>query len=50
MHDSGTARTAVSLSGYILNNSKSSKTYFSDSASNFLIADFELGSLSCSRY
>ena len=49
-HVSGIARTAVSFSGDILHNSESNKTYFSDNVSNFLIADFELGSLFCNRY
>ena len=50
MHISGIARTVVSFSGDILNNSESNKTYFSDKVSNFLIADFELGSLFCDKY
>ena len=50
MHVSGTARTVVSFSGEILNNSKSNKKYLSDKASSFLIADFELGSLFCDKY
>ena len=44
------ARTAVSFSGHILNNKESNNTYFSDSASNFFIADLELGSLFCNKY
>ena len=43
-HVSGIARTAVSFSGYILNNRESNKIYFFDSVSNFLMANFELGS------
>ena len=35
MHVSGIARTAVSFSGDILNNSESNKTYLSDNVSNF---------------
>ena len=50
MHVLGIARIAVSFYGDILNNSGSNKTYFSDSASNFLNADFELGSLFCDRH
>ena len=46
---SGIARTAVPFSGDILSNSESNKTYFSDKVSNFLIADFELGSLFCDK-
>ena len=34
----------------ILNNNESNKTYFSANVSNFLIADFEDGSLFCNRY
>ena len=45
VHISGIARTAVSFSGYILNNKESNNTYFSDNASNFFIADLELGGL-----
>ena len=41
---SGTANTAVSLSGEILNNSESIITYLSDSVSIFLIAGLEDGS------
>ena len=44
MHVSGTARTAVSFSGEILNKSESSRMYFSASASILLIADLEEGS------
>ena len=50
VHISGIARTAVSFSGDILNNSESNRTYFSDKVSNFLIMDFELGSLICDKY
>ena len=50
VHVSGTAGTAVSFSDDILNNNKSNKTYFSANVSNFLIADFEDGSLFCDRY
>ena len=34
----------------ILNNNKSNKTYFSANVSDFLIADFEDGSLFCDKY
>ena len=47
---SGIARTAVSFSDDIQNNNESNKTYFSANVSNFLIADFEGGSLFCDRY
>ena len=50
MHDSGTAKTAVSLSEEILNNSESSRTYFSASASIYLIASLEDGNLFCDKY
>ena len=50
VHVSGIARNAVSFSDDILNNNESSKTYFSANVSNFLIADFEDGSLFCDRY
>ena len=49
-HISGNAKTTDSFSGDILNNNESSKTYFSANVSNFLIADFEDGSLFCNRY
>ena len=50
VHVSGIARTVVSFSDDILNNNESNKTYFSASASNFLIADFKVGSLFCDTY
>ena len=50
MHVSGIAKTAVPFSGDILNKSKSNRTYFSDNVSNFLMADFEPGSLFCDTY
>ena len=49
-HNSGTARTAVSLSEEILNNNESSTTYFSASASIFLITGLEDGNLFCDKY
>ena len=49
VHISGIARTAVSFSNDILDNNKSNKTYFSANVSNFLIANFEDGSLFCDR-
>ena len=50
MHVSGTARTVVSFSDDILNNNKSSKTYFSAKVSNFLIVTLEDGILFCHTY
>ena len=50
MHASGTARTAVSFSGLILNNNESSRIYFSASISTLLIAVLEEGSLFCDKY
>ena len=49
MHVSGTARTAVSFSGVILNNSQSSRIYFSASVSILLITNLEEGSLFCDK-
>ena len=49
-HVSGIARTVFSFSDDILNNNESNKTHFSAHVSNFLIADFEDGSLFCDRY
>ena len=48
-HDSGTTKTGVSLSE-IFNNSESSRTYFSASASIFLIAGLDYGNLFCDKY
>ena len=45
VHTSGTANTAVSFSGIILNNSESGKMYHSANVSTFLIAALEVGSL-----
>ena len=50
MHNSGTAKTTVSLSEEILNNSESSRTYFSARASIFLITSLEDGNLFCDKY
>ena len=50
MHVSGIIRTAVSFSGVLLNNRKSSSMYFSASPSIFLIAALEEGNLFCDRY
>ena len=47
---SGTARTAVSFSGLILNKSASSRMYLSANISTFLIAALEVGYLFCARY
>ena len=44
-HVSGTARTAVSFSGVILNNSESSRMHFSSSVLTLLIANLEEASL-----
>ena len=41
-HTSGTANTAVSLSGVILNNSESNKMYHSANVSTLLIAAWKL--------
>ena len=50
-HVSGTARTAASFSGVILNNREySSRMYLSASVSILLIAALEEGSLFCDRY
>ena len=49
-HVSCTARTEVSFPDDILKNNESNKTYFSTNVSNFLIADFEDGSLFCDSY
>ena len=49
-HTSGTASTAVSFSGVILNNSESHKMYHSANVSTFLIAASEVGSLFCTKY
>ena len=50
VHTSGTARTAVSFSGVILNNSESNKMYHSANVSTFLIVSLEVGSLFCAKY
>ena len=47
---SGTARTAVSFSGVILNNRESSRMYLSANVSTFLIAALEVGNLFCDKY
>ena len=44
-HVSGTARTADSFSGVILNNSESNRIYLSANVSAFLIAALEVGNL-----
>ena len=49
-HASGTARSAVSFSKVILNNSESSRKYYSASVLILLIANLEEGSLFCDRY
>ena len=45
VHISGTARTAVSFSGVILNNNESNRMYLSANVSTFLIAALEVGDL-----
>ena len=50
VHVSGTARTAVSFSGVILNNSESNRIYLSANISTFLIAALEVGNLFCDKY
>ena len=49
-HVSGTARTAVSFSGKILNNSESNRMYLSANVSIFLIAALEVGNFFCAKY
>ena len=49
-HISGTARTAVSFSGVILNNSESNRMHISANISTFLIAALEVGNLFCAKY
>ena len=50
MHVSETARTVVSFSGVILNNSESNRMYLSANISTFLIAALEVGNLFCDKY
>ena len=47
VHVSGTARTAVTFPGVILNNSESNRMYLSVNVSTFLIAALEVGNLFC---
>ena len=49
-HFSGTARTAISFSGVILNNRESNRIYLSVKVSTFLIAVLEVGNLFCDQY
>ena len=49
-HISETARTVVSFSGVILNNSESNRMYLSANVSTFLIAILEDGNLFCAKY
>ena len=49
-HVSGTARTAVSFSGVILNNRESNRLYLCANISTFLIAPLEVGNLFCDKY
>ena len=44
-HVSGTARTADSFSGVILNNRESNRIYLSANISTFLIAALEVGNV-----
>ena len=48
-HISGTARTAVSFSGVILNNSESNRMYLFADISTFLIVALEMGNLFCDK-
>ena len=50
VHGSGTARTAVSFSGAILNSSESNRMYHSANISTILIAALEVGNLFCAKY
>ena len=50
MHVSGTARTAISFSGVILNNSESNRMDLSANVSTFLISALEVGNLFCAKY
>ena len=50
VHVSGTARTAISFSGVILNNRESNRIYLSVNISTFLIADLEVDNLFCDKY
>ena len=45
VHISETARTAISFSGVILNNSESNRMYLSANVFTFLIAALEVGNL-----
>ena len=47
---SGTARTAVSISGVILNNRESNKMYLTANIFIFLISVLEVGNLFCDKY
>ena len=50
VHVSRTARTAVSFSGVLLNNSESNRMYLSANDSTFLIATLEVVNLFCDKY
>ena len=50
VHISATARTAVSFSGVILNNSESNGMYLSAKVSTFLIDALEVCHLFCDKY
>ena len=49
-HISGTARTAVSFSGVILNNNESNRMYLSANVSTFLFTVLDVGKLFCDKY
>ena len=50
VHVSGTARTAVSFSSVILNDSEFNRMYLSAKVSTFLIVGLEVGNLFCDKY
>ena len=50
VHISGTACTAVSFSGVILDNNESNKMYYSANVLTLLIAVLELGNLFCAKH
>ena len=49
-HVSGTAKTADSFSGVILNNRESNRMYLSAKVSTFIMAVLEVGNLFCDKY
>ena len=50
VHISGIARSAVSFSDEILNNSESNRMYLSANDSTFVIFALEVGNLFCAKY